>query len=535
MDELFERACERLKNVINYDGLNFDKDDSEKYYLSVYLGPMRYTQNGGVVIKARRYDYKENRERINQIGISTEIIGIDNNELCYERDELCDGDVLSGGWGTKKGMFRFYHFENDNDLDCIINKHVQPFVDILKRLVKTNRELVRIGNSDSDSAASSQLETDLTGTTEVESEPTGQSDSGADASGTPGTAHPLNLILYGPPGTGKTYSTIRRALEIIGEKVDGKSIKELLEIYNDLFWNVKSQEQNAVKRIAFTTFHQSYGYEEFIEGYRPNCETTQCETTHSGEQNGEKGNNLSYRLEPGCFKAFCNYARRNSGNFVFIIDEINRGNISKIFGELITLIEDDKRKGADYAQECILPYSHEPFTVPQNVYILGTMNTADRSLTRIDTALRRRFVFEEMMPEPDVLDNVKILNTQINLTQLLTQLNRRIEALYDREHQIGHAYFIKLKANPSIDALADVMKRRIIPLLQEYFFDDWEKIRLVLGDNQKVNDEPQFIEKVKQNSKDLFGDSEIEINPCYRINEAAFRDENAYFHLGISE
>lgn len=166
--------------------------------------------------------------------------------------------------------------------------------------------------------------------------------------------------------------------------------------------------------------------------------------------------------------------------YVFIIDEINRGNVSKIFGELITLIESSKRLGADEEMKCTLPYSKDKFGVPKNVYILGTMNTADRSLVQLDTALRRRFGFEEMMPRPDLL---KTTADGIDLNKLLTEINTRIAALLDREHQIGHSYFIKTDNNLTISEVVGIFKKHIIPLLQEYFFDDYESIKSILGKN----------------------------------------------------
>ncbi|EGQ8224343.1 AAA domain-containing protein [Vibrio cholerae] len=184
-------------------------------------------------------------------------------------------------------------------------------------------------------------------------------------------------------------------------------------------------------------------------------------------------------------------------NFVLVIDEINRGNISKIFGELITLIEDSKRGGAEEAISLTLPYSNKPFSVPDNLYIIGTMNTADRSLAMMDTALRRRFDFVEMMPNPTVLRGAVVEG--INLETLLKTLNERIEILYDREHTLGHAFFMPVKAlldeNKEEEALAklvSVFQNKVIPLLQEYFFEDWHKIRLVLGDNQR-GERLQFI------------------------------------------
>lgn len=166
--------------------------------------------------------------------------------------------------------------------------------------------------------------------------------------------------------------------------------------------------------------------------------------------------------------------------YVFIIDEINRGNISKIFGELITLIEPSKRLGADEEMQCTLPYSRSKFGVPKNVYILGTMNTADRSLVQLDTALRRRFGFEEMMPRPDLLETTA---DGIDLNKLLTEINTRISALLDREHQIGHSYFLKVDESSTVKDVAKIFRKHIIPLLQEYFFDDYESIRSILGKN----------------------------------------------------
>jgi 5-methylcytosine-specific restriction enzyme B len=222
--------------------------------------------------------------------------------------------------------------------------------------------------------------------------------------------------------------------------------------------------------------------------------------------------------------------------YVLIIDEINRGNISKVFGELITLIEDSKRAGNDEAVEIILPYSGEKFSVPKNLYLLGTMNTADRSIALMDTALRRRFHFEEMMPNLDLLKNIKIEN--IEVYKLLDSINKRIEYLYDRDHTIGHAYFMALENKNNIETLSTIFQNKIIPLLQEYFYDDWEKIRLVLGDNQKEDENLQFI-KIKQgyNLKDLFGDKGLDSldiddeSNIYEINKAAFNNHTSYIKV----
>lgn len=215
-------------------------------------------------------------------------------------------------------------------------------------------------------------------------------------------------------------------------------------------------------------------------------------------------------------------------NHVFIIDEINRGNISKIFGELITLIEPSKRIGRTEGMKAKLPYSQQLFGVPDNVYIIGTMNTADRSIATIDTALRRRFRFKEMMPDVSALEGICI--EDISISEMLLRMNRRISVLYDREHTIGHAYFIPLRDNPSVEQLAEIFEDAIIPLLQEYFYEDYEKIRLVLGDNNKDNKEEQFIVAVENDYNELFGNVDIGFDDSvtYEINHTAFNKIEAY-------
>lgn len=488
-----------------------------------------------------------------------------------------------------------------------------------------------------------------------------------------------NIILYGTPGTGKTYSSVQYAVAIIEEK-PLNVIKA--EDYDTVFARYLKYKEDGL--IAFTTFHQSFGYEEFIEGIRP---------VVSSEDKAESGRDIEYEVHDGIFKAFCDkagtpiggsasadlgigknpsvwkvslegtgdnptrtecmennhirigwdgygetisdatdYSRDggstvlnafynkmqigdivmscyssktidaigvvtgepewhdeyphykrlrkvkwlvkginediidfNAGksmtlssvyklsvsvsdalqilrkvnpalftqkvtipNRVFIIDEINRGNISKIFGELITLIEPEKRIGAKEQLRATLPYSGQNFGVPDNVYIIGTMNTADRSIALLDTALRRRFSFVEMQPDVTVLNDIIV--DGIDIAAMLDTLNKRITVLLDREHTIGHSYLLPLKANPTLEMLADIFKSKIIPLLQEYFYDDYEKIQLVLGDNQKPDDSTRFIVK-KANTVKLFGNADIDFPEYYEVNSAAFEEVDAYAFL----
>jgi hypothetical protein len=321
-----------------------------------------------------------------------------------------------------------------------------------------------------------------------------------------------NTIFYGPPGTGKTRATVQYAVAII----DNKTIDEIKnEEYKKVFARYRELEEE--KRIKFTTFHQSFGYEEFIEGIRPQI------------PDGSK-NDIEYEIHDGIFKAFCNESTENVENKVFIIDEINRGNISKILGELITLIEPTRRIGAEEELKITLPYSNEPFGVPKNVHIIGTMNTADRSIARIDTALRRRFSFVEILPQPEILKDIVV--DGIDIEKMLEILNQRITVLLDREHTIGHSNFLDLKENNSIATLASIFENKIIPLLQEYFYDDYEKIQLILGDNQKKKDDFRFIVK-KTDIGGLFGEVEDKTIPeyYYKVNSKAFGDINAYEFL----
>lgn len=276
------------------------------------------------------------------------------------------------------------------------------------------------------------------------------------------------------------------------------------------------------------------------------------------KEDDAEASQVAYRIKDGAFKELCRRARNTPDKrFAMVIDEINRGNISKIFGELITLIEADKRDqldGTPPPTEVVLAYSGKPFSVPANVDIIGTMNTADRSLALLDTALRRRFDFVPLLPdtraEKDPSDPhsaplagllVTTGTTTIDVRLMLERINERIEALYDRDHCIGHAYFTSL-TNVADGAarfakLAEIFQRRIVPLLEEYFFEDWRKIRLVLGDNQKP-DTAQFITESDSHEQDLsilFGNDHgldsYATKRRYQAQVAAYTEPAAY--LGI--
>lgn len=218
--------------------------------------------------------------------------------------------------------------------------------------------------------------------------------------------------------------------------------------------------------------------------------------------------------------------------FVLIIDEINRGNVSRIFGELITLIEPSKRAGASEALTTTLPYSKRPFSVPDNLYLIGTMNTADRSLAGLDIALRRRFEFEEMPPRPDLLEDVVIEEGEhsVNVGELLNVLNQRIEVLLDRDHCLGHAYFMQLNDDPTLERLSKIFQNQVLPLLQEYFFEDWQRIAWVLNDHRKNKPETMFLQAPKLEIKALLGD-DVPVGGQRRrwtLNPAAFGNIVAY-------
>lgn len=314
------------------------------------------------------------------------------------------------------------------------------------------------------------------------------------------------------------------------------------EICADLIETVKAYQAGApsvgaIHRYSFVTFHQSYGYEEFVEGLRPVLD----DDTGSGA--------IKYEIRPGAFKDLCRKARlAPDQRFAMVIDEINRGNISKIFGELITLIEPDKREGAENAISVTLPYSGESFSVPPNLDIIGTMNTADRSLALLDTALRRRFDFVPVLPDSRDEEGAPLFGLRVTLggqvidiPRMLSVINQRIEALYDRDHCIGHAYFTSLAQVPDGDerlvALSQVFSNRIVPLLEEYFFEDWQKIRLVLADNQKP-EAARFVIESQDHEEDLarlFGSDHgldtYATRQRYVVQDASFTNPDAY--IGI--
>lgn len=426
----------------------------------------------------------------------------------------------------------------------------------------------------------------------------------------------LNQILFGPPGTGKTYNVIDKALAILAPELLQQAGIDRAALHT------KFTEFEKAGQIAFVTFHQSFSYEDFVEGLRAETSETgelnyrvvdgvfltMCKRALSGrvakddpfdqalakleqqiEQSEDgllamqtiRGNkfNVSYTggdtflcypasnpdlkngytanlklvrefyksgkttsYNPPYVKGMLQYLKKNCGlpeqyqpplddqrkPFVLIIDEINRGNISRIFGELITLLEASKREGAPEALSVTLPYSRSSFAVPDNLYIIGTMNTADRSLASLDLALRRRFTFIEMPPRPELLDKVTVEGVKIGA--LLRVMNQRISVLLDRDHCIGHAYFITLLENNGLPVLREIFKQKIIPLLQEYFFEDWQRIRWVLNDQNKADSAAFVVEDPSLSIDTLFRgiDSSLPNRTVWQLNESAFDNISAY-------
>ncbi len=268
---------------------------------------------------------------------------------------------------------------------------------------------------------------------------------------------PLNQILYGPAGTGKTYQAIRIAISIL----EGLPLDDLLQETADMIHH-KLEHYSTEGQVALVSFHPSMSYEDFIEGIKP------LSSDHG----------LSYVLEDGIFKQMADRASQNpSQPYVLIIDEINRGQVASIFGELISLIEEDKRQNAPNALSTLLPYSKQRFSIPANLYIIGTMNTADRGIEALDIALRRRFYFKAVPPQPLLLNKDMM---GVNLALVLETINARIQQLLGDQQAIGHAYFLGIQ---NLDQLNQCFEYKIIPLLEEYFYHDLSKLGLVLGKN----------------------------------------------------
>lgn len=256
-----------------------------------------------------------------------------------------------------------------------------------------------------------------------------------------------NLILQGAPGTGKTYTTASIIVEMKREYMPDMPRQEVMKKYNEMVEN---------GQVVFTTFHQSLDYEDFIEGLKPII----------------KDGHITYHVEPGIFKEICKKASKDSDNpYFLIIDEINRGNVSKVFGELITLLEPDKRQGNTNAISAILPYSKESFSIPNNLYIIGTMNTTDRSVGTIDYALRRRFAFCPVKANESIVSrqNGEVGKKAVDyFRKVYEHLKNYPSGDIDLDDlMIGHSYFIA----DSIPSLELKWKYEVIPLLEEYYKD----------------------------------------------------------------
>ncbi len=275
------------------------------------------------------------------------------------------------------------------------------------------------------------------------------------------------IILYGPPGTGKTYIGRRFAVWWL-LRGQGANEAELTQVLEESRAHSEAEqeltrvpESTRAAPLTLLTFHPSYAYEDFIEGFKP-------APTSDGT--------LSLRLEDGVFKRVCREAARHpSRNYLVLIDEINRANISRVFGELITLLEKDKR-----GLQVVLPQSKESFAIPPNVYIVGTMNTADRSIKLLDAALRRRFAFEELLPDPGLFEGAAV--DSLPLDRFLAELNSRVARVEGREKQIGHSFLMD-QGEPVTEPeeFARRFRQEILPLLQEYSYDDYAELAEYVG------------------------------------------------------
>lgn len=315
---------------------------------------------------------------------------------------------------------------------------------------------------------------------------------------------PCQYIYYGPPGCGKTH------------KLQTSYISKFTE-----------------KNRFITTFHQSFSYEEFVEGLKPIL------VNEDGSTSQDEIGDIKYKVVKGIFREACERAAELAGyaslkeciedtfenrtikiyqaikekkTVLLGIDEINRGNVASIFGDLISLIETSKRLGAENEMKVILPYSKEEFGVPANLLIVGTMNTADRSIQLLDTALRRRFKFEELLPD---YEEIKKNN---DAKEILKNINARIRCLLNKDYQIGHAYFMHAKSNKEI---LSIMVNKIIPLLEEYFYNDIEKIRFVLNENEKTDNPFYVIDEETKNTYKIYSKiSEIDDDRnFYKLND----------------
>ncbi|GAA4306527.1 hypothetical protein GCM10023178_14550 [Actinomadura luteofluorescens] len=272
-------------------------------------------------------------------------------------------------------------------------------------------------------------------------------------------ARKKQVVLYGPPGTGKTYTSLRFAIWWLATRMPETELDPLADYGTAGFRRALDALQDG-GHLTQVTFHPAYGYEDFIEGFRP-------------VEGGDGG--LRLVLRDGIFKRVCEAAAANPERpYLLLIDEINRGDIPKILGELITLLEHDKR-----GIHITLPTGRR-FAVPSNVHVLGTMNTADRSIRLLDSALRRRFAFHELLPDTDLLDGEKVGDVDLGL--LLRELNRRVVKELGRERQIGHSFF--MPGGKPVDSeaeLAAVVRTEVLPLLQEYAYDDYSVLSRFLG------------------------------------------------------